>query len=89
MTFKMFKPYIIVENTIDYLVQGIILTLAMFIIPSFRTLHNDMALYKFAYIVIIFTCVLIIIDRVIPDIGKTFRSITGLGLYATSNVANI
>lgn len=86
MTFKFFKPYIIVENTIDYLVQGIILTLALFIIPSFRSLHSDMSVYKFMYIASIFVCILIIIDRVVPDIGKSFRSITGLGLYTSSNI---
>lgn len=86
MAFKFFKPYIIVENTIDYFVQGIILALAMFIIPSFRSLHSNMSAYKFMYVAVIFTCVLIIIDRAVPDIGRTFRSITGLGLYASSNI---
>lgn len=86
MTFKFFKPYIIVENAVDYLVQGIILALAMFIIPSFRSLYNNMTVYKFMYIAVIFACILIVIDRIIPEIGKSIRSMTGLGLYTSNSL---
>ena len=46
MIFKLYSLNIIVENITEYLLQGIILTLALFIIPSFRTIHNDITIGK-------------------------------------------
>lgn len=83
--FTLFAPKVIVENIIEYTIQGIILTLALFIIPSFRTIHHDITLARFSYITLIITSMLVIIDRVLPDIARSFRSFSGLAISTLSN----
>lgn len=85
MIFKLYSLNIIVENIIEYLLQGIILTLALFIIPSFRTIHNDITIRKFMYIAIIFTSILIIVDKLLPDIAVSFRSFSGIAISTLTN----
>lgn len=85
MTFKFFSGKVIVENIIEYFVQGIILTFALFIIPSFRTIHNDITIYRFIYIAIIFTSMLIIIDKILPDISRSIRAFSGLAISTLTN----
>lgn len=80
---KLFKFHIIVENFFEYLIQGIILTLALFIIPSFRTI--DISFTRFIYFSFIIASMLIIIDRILPDIATAVRSFTGMGISTLSN----
>ena len=74
---------IIVENFFEYLIQGIILTLALFIIPSFRTI--DITFTQFVYFSFIIASILIIIDRLLPDITRGIRSFIGMGISMLSN----
>lgn len=85
MTFKFYTGKVIVENMIEYFVQGIILSFALFIIPSFRTIHNNMTINKFIYITIIISSMLVIIDRILPDISRSIRSFSGLTISTLSN----
>lgn len=85
MIFKLYSTKVIVENIIEYFIQGIILTLALFIIPSFRTIHNNITFKKFIYIATIFTSMLVIIDRILPDISRSIRSFSGLAISTLSN----
>lgn len=74
---------IIVENFFEYLIQGIILTLALFIIPSFRTI--DITFTQFIYFSFIIASILIIIDRLLPDITRGIRSFIGMGISMLSD----
>ena len=74
---------IIVENFFEYLIQGIILTLALFIIPSFRTI--DITFTQFVYFSFIIASILIIIDRLLPDITRGIRSFIGMGISMLSD----
>ena len=74
---------IIVENFFEYLIQGIILTLALFIIPSFRTI--DITFTQFVYFSFIIASILIIIDRLLPDIKRGIRSFIGMGISMLSD----
>lgn len=78
-----FNFRIIVENFFEYLIQGIILTLALFIIPSFRTI--DITFTQFIYFSFIIASILIIIDRLLPDITRGIRSFIGMGISMLSN----
>lgn len=78
-----FNFRIIVENFFEYLIQGIILTLALFIIPSFRTI--DITFTQFVYFSFIIASILIIIDRLLPDITRGIRSFIGMGISMLSN----
>ena len=78
-----FNFRIIVENFFEYLIQGIILTLALFIIPSFRTI--DITFTQFVYFSFIIASILIIIDRLLPDITIGIRSFIGMGISMLSN----
>ncbi len=78
-----FNFRIIVENFFEYLIQGIILTLALFIIPSFRTI--DITFTQFIYFSFIIASILIIIDRLLPDITSGIRSFIGMGISMLSN----
>lgn len=80
---KFFNFRIIVENFFEYLIQGIILTLALFIIPSFRSVNISFT--RFIYFSFIIASMLVIIDRLLPDIGRAVRSFTGLGISTLSN----
>lgn len=80
---KLFKFHIIVENFFEYLIQGIILTLALFIIPSFRSI--DISFTRFIYFSFIIASMLIIIDRLLPDIATAVRSFTGMSISTLSN----
>lgn len=82
---KFYKFRIIVENIIEYSLQGIIITFALFIIPSFRTLNQDLTFTRFLYICAIITSMLIIIDRILPDISKSIKSFAGIGISTLSN----
>ena len=85
MIFKFYSVDVIVEKIIEYYLQGIILTFALFIIPSFRTIHNNLTFYKFIYIATIFTSVLIIVDKLLPDIAIPFRSFSGISISTLTN----
>ena len=78
-----FNFRIIVENFFEYLIQGIILTLALFIIPSFRTI--DITFTQFVYFSFMIASILIIIDRLLPDITRGIRSFIGMGISMLSN----
>ena len=78
-----FNFRIIVENFFEYLIQGIILTLALFIIPSFRTINITFT--QFVYFSFIIASILIIIDRLLPDITRGIRSFIGMGISMLSN----
>lgn len=78
-----FNFRIIVENFFEYLIQGIILTLALFIIPSFRTINITFT--QFIYFSFIIASILIIIDRLLPDITRGIRSFIGMGISMLSN----
>ena len=78
-----FNFRIIVENFFEYLIQGIILTLALFIIPSFRTI--DITFTQFIYFSFIIASILIIIDRLLPDITRGIRSFIGMSISMLSN----
>ena len=78
-----FNFRIIVENFFEYLIQGIILTLALFIIPSFRTI--DITFTQFVYFSFIIASILLIIDRLLPDITRGIRSFIGMGISMLSN----
>ena len=78
-----FNFRIIVENFFEYLIQGIILTLALFIIPSFRTI--DITFTQFIYFSFIIASILIIIDRLLPDITRGIRSFIRMGISMLSN----
>lgn len=78
-----FNFRIIVENFFEYLIQGIILTLALFIILSFRTI--DITFTQFVYFSFIIASILIIIDRLLPDITRGIRSFIGMGISMLSN----
>lgn len=78
-----FNFRIIVENFFEYLIQGIILTLALFIIPSFRTINITFT--QFIYFSFIIASILIIIDRLLPDITSGIRSFIGMGISMLSN----
>ena len=78
-----FNFRIIVENFFEYLIQGIILTLALFIIPSFRTI--DITFTQFVYFSFIIASILIIIDRLLPDITRGIRSFIGMGISMLSD----
>lgn len=78
-----FNFRIIVENFFEYLIQGIILTLALFIIPSFRTI--DITFTQFIYFSFIIASILIIIDRLFPDITRGIRLFIGMGISMLSN----
>lgn len=83
MTLNIFPINVIVEKLIEYIVQGVILSFALFIIPSFRSLN--ISLCSFTYIVIIIASMLIIIDRLLPDIARSIRSFVGLSIVTFSN----
>ena len=78
-----FNFRIIVENFFEYLIEGIILTLALCIIPSFRTI--DITFTQFIYFSFIIASILIIIDRLLPDITSGIRSFIGMGISMLSN----
>ena len=57
--------------------------LALFIIPSFRTI--DITFTQFIYFSFIIASILIIIDRLLPDITRGIRSFIGMGISMLSN----